>query len=360
MPVSKKNRQKVVSKLGTAILRVIAGLNIASVLVLWFIAACQYISPLQWTLAGVVSMTFPFVLVTNLLFLPFWLIIHVRFVAIPVVGLLCCIGSILNYTPVTFQSDDAADLRLITSNVHMWQSRDTLENWLLAQQADVILTQEDSGYYADSLYASGYEAANGDDLKLGLVVYSRLPILESCSLNLHSDLGGGNGAVCAKLLVDKDTLYVVNVHLESYNLQDQAVNYRDIVENPTADDNKSKSRALVQKLCPAQQMHAQQIALIKSFVDSVKTTGCSVIVAGDFNDVPNSYTCHVMRSVLTDCYRTSATGPGFTFHENLMYFRIDHVFCDDSLEPLRTRVAKDCVWSDHYPLISDFKWKGSK
>ena len=77
----------------------------------------------------------------------------------------------------------------------------------------------------------------------------------------------------------------------------------------------------------------------------------SVIVCGDFNDTPISYAHKVFADALTDCYVSSGFGPGFSYHENRMFVRIDHMFCSDEWEPFGAKVDSKVKTSDHYPLI---------
>ena len=86
-----------------------------------------------------------------------------------------------------------------------------------------------------------------------------------------------------------------------------------------------------------------------------KETAKYMIVCGDFNDTPLSYSHHVFNRFMTDAYAKSGVGMGITYHEHRLYYRIDHIFCSRNITPLYTwidRIQKD---SDHYPVISKIR-----
>jgi endonuclease/exonuclease/phosphatase (EEP) superfamily protein YafD len=76
-----------------------------------------------------------------------------------------------------------------------------------------------------------------------------------------------------------------------------------------------------------------------------------VIVCGDFNDSPISYSRHAMAEVLTDCYTTTGKGIGLSYNQKAFSFRIDHFFCNDKVQPYCCEIDGKMDASDHNPLI---------
>mgnify|MGYP004449285907 FL=1 len=81
-----------------------------------------------------------------------------------------------------------------------------------------------------------------------------------------------------------------------------------------------------------------------------------VIVCGDFNDTPSSWTYRTIRgSDLADCYCDCGLGHTITYHENRLYFRLDHIFYKgEGLKAIRIERGND-KFSDHYPLMATFE-----
>lgn len=77
-----------------------------------------------------------------------------------------------------------------------------------------------------------------------------------------------------------------------------------------------------------------------------------VIVCGDFNDSPISYTCNRFGKKLVSAFVESGNGPGYSYNKDLFYVRIDHVFHSENLKSFATQIDRSIKTSDHYPLIT--------
>ena len=80
-----------------------------------------------------------------------------------------------------------------------------------------------------------------------------------------------------------------------------------------------------------------------------------VVVCGDLNDSPISYSCHRLSSRLKSAFRQSGNGLGLSYNQKGFYFRIDHIFVSDYWQTYETHVDKTAPWSDHYPMITYLK-----
>ena len=80
-----------------------------------------------------------------------------------------------------------------------------------------------------------------------------------------------------------------------------------------------------------------------------------VVVCGDLNDSPISYSCHRLSSRLKSAFRQSGNGLGLSYNQKGFYFRIDHIFVSDYWQTYETHVDKTVPWSDHYPMITYLK-----
>ena len=81
-----------------------------------------------------------------------------------------------------------------------------------------------------------------------------------------------------------------------------------------------------------------------------------VVVCGDFNDIPVSYTYHVLSEGLQDAFQESAWGFGKTYAGHIPALKIDNILLDNSLEALHCHIPK-IPFSDHYPVVAQFKFK---
>ena len=79
-----------------------------------------------------------------------------------------------------------------------------------------------------------------------------------------------------------------------------------------------------------------------------------VIVCGDFNDTPMSYTYRRLRGDLTDAFARKGRGMIYTYRGFLGVFRIDYLFHSDDFETVDYD-SEQPLWSDHNPVIVDLK-----
>ena len=81
----------------------------------------------------------------------------------------------------------------------------------------------------------------------------------------------------------------------------------------------------------------------------------SIVLCGDINDTPISYTHHILTKHLTDCYTKTGIGLGFSHKSKGIYVRIDNILCSDDMEPFECKINTNVELSDHYPIICSIK-----
>lgn len=87
------------------------------------------------------------------------------------------------------------------------------------------------------------------------------------------------------------------------------------------------------------------------------TANLPVILAGDFNDFPDSPVYRGLSEALIDTWSVAGNGPGATFPDPVSPRRIDYVWVDRRA-PLRAASANvlNSDASDHLPLVVEFDW----
>jgi endonuclease/exonuclease/phosphatase family metal-dependent hydrolase len=108
---------------------------------------------------------------------------------------------------------------------------------------------------------------------------------------------------------------------------------------------------VVNKVGGATAMRAEQAEQLRAHILS---SPHPVIVCGDFNDTPNSYTYHHIAAGLTDAFEEKGFGLGTTFGGALPMLRIDYLLTDPGIRVHDCRVVRDTEWSDHYPVWGVF------
>jgi endonuclease/exonuclease/phosphatase family metal-dependent hydrolase len=76
-----------------------------------------------------------------------------------------------------------------------------------------------------------------------------------------------------------------------------------------------------------------------------------VVVCGDFNDTPISYTYQQMRGKLLDAFMEAGAGPGNTYQGKIPSFRIDYILHSFDFKAVEFETIR-INYSDHYPILA--------
>lgn len=87
--------------------------------------------------------------------------------------------------------------------------------------------------------------------------------------------------------------------------------------------------------------------------EEIRRSPYPVVVCGDFNDTPASYTYHRMKGALTDGFRDAGKGYQYTFRQLKRIWRIDYIFYSDELKGI-SYDSPDTPYSDHKMVV----WRG--
>lgn len=328
------------------------------------------INPVTHPVQSCIGLAFPVFLILNVAFLLFWLFVRVKFIWLPFFIGLVCFPQIRVYVPYnkTEKSSElpSKSIKLLSYNSMGFGAGkktggvNNILEYLKQSEADIICIQE----YAE---AQGRSRVNKKDIERALKAYpykkvhligkrgsmnrlacfSKFPILSSRMLDYKSDY---NGSVLYHIKVGADTLLLINNHLESNKLtrEDREV-YSDMIQTPSREILQAGARQLLHKLAEATAIRARQADSIASVVGEAKDH--FVVVCGDFNDSPISYTHRAISRHLKDAFVESGSGLGISYNQNRFYFRIDHILTSDNIRAYNCQVDRSVKDSDHYPIF---------
>ena len=156
---------------------------------------------------------------------------------------------------------------------------------------------------------------------------------------------------------------VFNVHLQSIHLGRKEIEYvkslGDIAkaEDLQKQDHLKSSKSIIKKLRDAYIKRGNQAKTLREHIKEASKK-YPVIVCGDFNDTPTSFTYRTVSQGMKDAFLESKLGFGGTYPNlvPLFPFRIDYVLTTPDVDIHNFNILyKD--YSDHYPISCSFSLK---
>lgn len=336
----------------------------------------RYISPTTIILSAYLGLLFPLLFALIILQAIYWFIIRAwSRAAINTVMLLISLPTLLLYAPLRLRQTPPIDrenwIKVVSLNANAFQfaklgphDYHPTTEYLAESDADIICLQEawlssnKSKYMSERrlqrilkaypYYSSAYAVK---DHGSRLIVLSKYPILSTRPIDLHSDFNGG---AVFTILVGEKKLVLYNLHLESFGFtKEEQAHYFQLAQevNP-----KGFTQALGVRFSPAFKRRAKQVEQIYQDVNYQESP--YVLICGDFNDTPISYTHHRLSTGLHDAIATTGRGTNYSYYfKSLIGVRIDHMLYSDQIEARAAYVDRTAQISDHKPIICYFKLK---
>lgn len=333
------------------------GANICTILLMWLCILLTYVSPEQLPRLSLLTLAFPVFLAANVLFTIFWLLFQARLAWVPIAAMLLIGPFILDYTPInpaasTTTEDDDSTLTVLTYNVGQMRDEEQQEEFIRLvnlTHPDIVCLQEFGRRFIDK-HKDWYQSTGYHDMQLANVaIITRLPII-SDSIPIHYPTRSNHSIACW-LDYQGDSLLIINNHLESNHLSpEEKDDYTHTITDPNRQAIKNSSRKLLDKLSEAAAYRGPQTDSICTLID--QHSGQHIIVCGDLNETPISYTYQRLARRLLSAHRQKGNGPGFTYTRRSFPVHIDHIFHSNHWTCTSCRIDRTVSSSDHYPFIA--------
>lgn len=299
----------------------------------------------RWWWLGLLNTFALWLLLPLLMLLP--LVIALRGKRTLVVSLLFSLIGFLLFFPMPFahHSDEAQDLRILTFNTWVLNPNIAASvDWILAQDADVIILQEFVYGHESELSRLLEHYPHQSNVDGNVRLFSRHPFIETSTVWLEdpTQYRDGRLAVRAVINVSGRDVTMYGVHLSI----------------PFGSEPRLPIRTgigLFDFVLAYDESHRN--IQIRSLAERVRAETNPVIVAGDFNTSHTSPILSNLRAVgLQDSFQQVGTDWGMTWYFKGFEFpvlRIDYVWSTPELIPLRLERG-NYIGSDHLPLVVDF------
>lgn len=226
---------------------------------------------------------------------------------------------------------------------------DKVSAYLAESDADVICLQEFhmpssvsvSAYLKHHFpsYTHEYYVYTGANGRFGNVILTRFPVLGKGHIDFE---GSTNMAIYTDLDVRGTKIRVYNCHFESYNISLSHL-VSTIRKDGAVEESGRKFRRSVR-------VRPRQVDEVMANIDACRE---QILVVGDFNDNPLSYTYHRLIRDRKDAFIEVGKGFGATYSAFWPMLRIDYILYPSVLEA-RWYKREDVKYSDHYPISASF------
>ena len=328
-----------------------------------------FISPLKTQIPAFLNLAFPLILAGLVLLWLFYLLRR-KWIYFGCYTALFLLPSsyIFTYFPIHFNKglQKEHDLRVMSYNVQSFLGRDEAGTLLAPQliksyDPDILALQE-ANLYPDQFPTDGklrslFSSYPYRHVHKTQAILSKLPIKAVEDIEYESSHNGSCGYLIE--LEKGGTLLLVNNHLESYSLNSSEVEeYKGYIKDFSIRDLPRQFMKVKRRLGPRLNQRASVAGKVRKDVEKLQSKYQPeiTIIVGDLNDTPMSYTYSQLRSRMRDAYSETGLGLSVSFNERLMPFRIDHLFYEGEIKAIGSSIPKYKLYSDHNPLIVDFKW----
>ncbi|MCQ2198693.1 MAG: endonuclease/exonuclease/phosphatase family protein [Paludibacteraceae bacterium] len=238
-----------------------------------------------------------------------------------------------------------------------------ISEYLCYEDADICMIQEFSTQVTDEKYPKAFKKlyqkypyttrSNNEKLAWSVAILSKYPILNT---EIVTEGNVSNKAIAADIVIKGDTIKAIACHLMSNRItsSDKATIKKIVKGGDPVDDLENAVSTFDSKFLTSYTIRENMARDIARYINKTKY---NIVLAGDFNDVPISYTYHKIKGDRLLCAKEEVgVGYNHTFNELPFLFCIDHIMYSKSLECIS--YFRDKVnYSDHYPSMARFKIK---
>lgn len=338
--------------------------------------AATFISPGKIWIFAFFGLAYPIFLVLNVLFVLLWIILWKKYMFFSIIIIFLGWNQLTSLYPFRFSEikpETTNSLIVFSYNVHSLygseqalsipETRSKVTEFLSRHRGDIYCIQEffaigqahtqTISRFMKALNLSYYYYKNYQDFfdktKINAIAtFSKYPIINQGQFRIE---GKKYFAIFTDIVYDYDTIRVYNLHLESIRFGDEDMSFYSHLTTPGEETTPFKlgSQKIMWKLRKAFILRSKQVDLLTR---DIRNCTYPVIICGDFNDTPFSYTYQQLASNLQDAFKSAGYGFfGETYRGKLPAFRIDYLLFSDFFTASGYK-KYEVDLSDHYPIAA--------
>lgn len=312
------------------------------------------LGPEKYGLITLLSLLTPALIIINLIFIIFWVLIGFKKQVI--LSIFVLLLSLIFIPPVykLYKGNakkNGNSLTIMTYNVrkfnkYKWLKIENIDSligdFITKESPDIVALQEYNDiksfklaypYYSNPLKNLYSDPVENKKYRVNEAIFSKYPIIKE-GLVRHTKFL--SSTMFVDIVKNNDTIRIYNFHLESLG----------VIPNEDYFGHKN-SEKLIKRLLSSFKIHQKQIDTINYHIRNCKF---KVVLAGDLNNTAYSWDYKHLKNELQDTYLQSGKGFGKTFDFKKLPLRIDYIFVDKRLKITGHKNFKQ-KYSDHYPVL---------
>jgi endonuclease/exonuclease/phosphatase family metal-dependent hydrolase len=352
-------------------LKLLLGINVLFVVFTLIAYLAPVISPEKLWLPAFGGLSYPFLLVANLLFILIWLFYRPKNTLLSLFTIISGLNIAGRYFqlryPDEFDTSDSTLISVTTQNVRNFEiwakyavpdytTFDKMVSAFNKNPTDILCLQEAvinhdrTGNLAEKIrnklnYSSLATATYTHDGANGMIILGK-GIKKSSGIINH---GGRTIAVFADLETRHGVVRIYSVHLQSAKIGSEEFVMDQLGTYAYRDPALLRgSKTILRKLKLANRLRARQADIIHQHIAS---SPFPVIVCGDLNDTPCSYIYSTVKKGLNDTFVKAGRGTGRTYHGKFPSYRIDYIFASDDFS-IKSHSLERNLYGDHHSVTA--------
>lgn len=353
-------------------------LNIFFLIVSCLTYLSVYVSPSNFWWSGFLAFGIPVVFFVHFFYVYYWLKNGaIKYLIIPFLAMILGANQLnrtisFDFSKVDIYSPRKQFMNVLSANVRVFNVYEHLlkENpesskqymtWLKESDNDILCIQEFYNEKNNKVYNTTKQlsrsfpnyfvkpsAVNRIGAEFGLAIFSKHKIINKGIIEFKNTKH--NQAIYADVQWNNKIIRVFNIHLESLHINENEL--FDI--NNNTDEIQKVGKSTIKQLKKGFEIRAIQINML---VEEIKNSPYPVIICGDINDLPYSYSYQSLKNILNNAFEEKGMGIGTTYRGKIPFLRIDNQFFSDEFEINSFKIHKEIKHSDHYPISAKYSLK---
>ncbi|MEO6191254.1 MAG: endonuclease/exonuclease/phosphatase family protein [Saprospiraceae bacterium] len=348
-------------------IRFLFSLNIVWSIICLALYLVQGTNPNEYWVFSIASLIIPASIIINFILILFWLIFHIRYAWLP--ALIILFGYSQLNKLIAWNSDSkekeckqSKNFEIMSFNVYGLKNlKDTSDQSFIKNKAqfftflrtnnpDILCVQENNLFADDVINKAEIFPYVHYMINHGAAIYSKFPFLDQGLIDFGTNT---NSCLWADVLIEGRRLRIYSVHMQSNSISKQVVQLKDEEEV----ENIEKFNVVKQMLRKYRKMSIRRANQADLIQNHALSSPYPVIIAGDLNDTPYSYSYKVLSNDRLDSFLERGNGFGSTLVGILPGLRIDYLLADKKKINFCIHRILQTSFSDHNPILANAYFK---